>query len=620
MEQEVYLGHYRVCLDDSGAAITLHSGAGAATYKAEDTTTGREVIVQVVPVAGLRLAVREKLEAEALAAKQINHPTIPALCDFGLAGDEFVYVTEYFDGTSAHAWVTEHGPLPIGAVLRIASQMVGALGAATFHGIFHHALNPGNVMLVPGQTPEGDWPLIKVVSFLGLAPSFAGTETSGAGLNNLANYASPEQLQDGAVDFRSEIYSLGCTLWFLFTGAAPLAGAVTVENASGVPGPVRHLIAQMLEIDPSERQLDPLALQEQIQDCLARVERRDAVANKFGIAPVAAAPAPAVIGTSSRRPISWKPLALAALLLAAATLAALVLPRSFRSSRLFTRGAAPIGVPIGIPTAPSAPSTDEPAIASTSAAPSSPTNEPDKTSTTQVTSRGRDVERMNDVVRQIDRFLVSTASADDDPAHPSEDSRKIAENTAPVESPAVENALQESAANIVDNVPLAARAPEPPPPSEGPEESSAPPASSVPETTALAEATTNAGEPSSTETMSSAPTPPPRIVSQESAAPLIASGPSSKSARLARTTKRSSRARRYASATDARPSFPAHSVRAQYLGTTQNGDLVFGLPSSERVFASPVSSRVESPRRRARRVIKDPISELPVLPALPPDE
>ena len=169
----------------------------------------------------LKPAVREQLEAEATAAKKLNHVNIPALYDFGVEDDHLVYVTEDFEGTLAEEWVNAHGPMPVGPVLRIAAQVVSALGAAAFHRIIHHAINPSNLVLVPGQTAEGEWPLIKVLHFVGVAPKFSGTDVAVAAFDKSLHYASPEQLQTGTVDFRSELYSLGCTMWFLLTGAPP---------------------------------------------------------------------------------------------------------------------------------------------------------------------------------------------------------------------------------------------------------------------------------------------------------------------------------------------------------------------------------------------------------------
>jgi serine/threonine protein kinase len=84
--------------------------------------------------------------------------------------------------------------MAVGAALRIAQQVVGALGAATFHGILHHAINPRNIMIVPGQTTDGEWPLIKVLNFVGIAPEVSAAD---AGALGAAYFASPEQLATG---------------------------------------------------------------------------------------------------------------------------------------------------------------------------------------------------------------------------------------------------------------------------------------------------------------------------------------------------------------------------------------------------------------------------------------
>ncbi|PYJ90588.1 MAG: hypothetical protein DME70_00285, partial [Verrucomicrobia bacterium] len=232
MEHKIFLGKYRVAPDKIAqvAAEPASVSVGAATeqvttartYRGDEIDSGRDVNIEVLPAGTFKPAVRTKLEKEAIAAKEIDHINIPALYDFGIEDDQLIYVTEYFEGASAEEWVNEHGPMPTGAVLRIALQVMGAMGAAAFHKISHHAINPANLILVPGQTPEGDWPLVKVLHFIGVAPTFTGGDMSVAAFDKSTHYASPEQLQGQPVDFRSEIYSLGATMWFLLTGAPPL--------------------------------------------------------------------------------------------------------------------------------------------------------------------------------------------------------------------------------------------------------------------------------------------------------------------------------------------------------------------------------------------------------------
>ncbi len=585
MEEEAYLGRYRICREANGAPVVAASGFGATTYKAEDIKNGRAVLVQILPIIGLRPRVREKLETEALAAKQIVHLNVHALLDFGPAGNEFVYVTEYFDGASARAWLTAHGPMPIGDVLRIAAQAVGALGAANFHGIVHYALHPGNVIVASDQSPEGDWPLIKVANFLGLAPSLMTAEASGAGPHDPVNYASPEQLQDDTVDFRSEVYSLGCILWFLLTGVPPFAGAVTVESAPGVPDAVKEMIAQMLATDSSDRQFDPHTLQAQIEKCIMQLQHGDALARRVDVPPGLVAAIPDVIQNSARRSFAWKPLAFAAFILLAVALAALALPRDLRPTQLFARKSSPIGVPIGIPDPPPSSPSAEPAIASP----------PVRTSTGSPP------------------VLVSTASAEDDNAEPSVDSPKVAAIAAPADSPppAGHDSASQSAPTMADNLPATAPTTEPSPPSESPVESSPPVIAQTEESAASAEKAGNLEEPSSA-AKSPEPTSTPRVVAHEPTAPSAESG-REKSRHVAKEKKHPKKVARYPSSPEDSdwPPPPPHPMRAQYLGTT---------PDGEPVFAAPEVRRYERRWPRRRRVIRESIDGLPVLPALPPGE
>ncbi|HWM26542.1 MAG TPA: protein kinase [Chthoniobacterales bacterium] len=360
MDNNIFLGKYRISAEEIAAVGELADSPLA--YEGEEIDSGKKVVVEVIPAAPLQPAVREKLEAEAAAAKKLSHVNIPALYDFGVEDDRLVYVTEDFEGTLAEEWVNAHGPMPVGPVLRIAAQVVSALGAAAFHRISHHAINPSNLVLVPGQTAEGEWPLVKVLHFVGVAPKFSGgPDLSVAAFDKALHYASPEQLQHGAVDFRSEIYSLGCTMWFLLTGAPPLTTphgpmaepltqtglaqtGLALDKIGGLPKKIRRLLAQMLSVNPEARPRDPLAFFRQLQDCLAQVERRETISRKFGVPVISNG---RDFNRPGRRRTAMKTLALAAVFLAIAALAALVLPNYLRHRRV-VQGEEPIGVPVGV--------------------------------------------------------------------------------------------------------------------------------------------------------------------------------------------------------------------------------------------------------------------------------
>src|SRR4051812_6458228 len=355
MEKKIFLGKYRVAADEI-AQVTAEPATVAVSDAAEQVATariyrgveidsGREVNLEVIPSGGFKQSVREKLEAEADAARQINHINIPELYDFGIEAGQLIYVTEYFDGTSAENWVNQHGPMPTGAVLRIGLQVMSAMGAAAFHKISHHAINPANLLLVPGQTPKGDWPLVKVLHFIGVSPTFSDGDMSVAAFDKSTHYASPEQLQGKPVDFRSEIYSLGATMWFLLTGAPPLmapkgplamqptTSGLAVDKLKGMPKRVRRLVAQMLSVDPANRPQDPLGFYRQIQDCIAQVDRRESMAKRLGV-PFLSGAKVAALPSRSRRPFPTKIVALAAIIVVLATIGSVAVANYLRHQRV----------------------------------------------------------------------------------------------------------------------------------------------------------------------------------------------------------------------------------------------------------------------------------------------
>jgi len=347
MDSKIFLRKYRVAAEEITAVGA--PGSSPRAYEGEEIDSGKTVVVEVVPAGSLKTPAREKLEAEAMAAKKLTHANIPALHDFGIEDDLLVYVTENCEGTLAEEWVNANGPMPVGPVLRIASQVVSALGAAAFHRLAHHAINPSNLVLVPGQTAEGEWPLVKILHFVGIVPTFSESDATAVAPDKALPYASPEQLRDGAVDFRSEIYSLGGTMWFLLTGTPPPMAAqmttawLAVDKMNAMPKKVGRLLPKMLSVDPAERPGDPLAFYRQLQDCLTDVARREATPRPT-VVPAARTIA---IEAPAKRRSPLKVFVRTALCLALSALAALILHEYLRHLRV-VQAEEPIGVPIGI--------------------------------------------------------------------------------------------------------------------------------------------------------------------------------------------------------------------------------------------------------------------------------
>jgi hypothetical protein len=179
-----------------------------------------------------------------------------------------------------------------------------------------------------------------------------------AAFDRSSHYASPEQLQGGTVDFRSEIYSLGATMWFLLTAAPPLVApkgplamqptttGLAVDKLKGMPKKVRRLLGQMLSVDPVARPQDPLAVYRQIQECVAQVERRESMAKRLGV-PFLSGAKVAALPSRSRRPFPKKMVALAAVIIALATLGSIAVASYLRHQRI-RQAEEPIGVPIGV--------------------------------------------------------------------------------------------------------------------------------------------------------------------------------------------------------------------------------------------------------------------------------
>jgi TolB-like protein/Flp pilus assembly protein TadD len=270
-----------------------HGGMGV-TYLAVDKVLRRRVALKVIEVpeaARGSQAVRERFLREARAAAALRHPNVAAVFQFGASPDasHCYYAMELVEGETLETRVRRDGPLDAKAALEIAIQITRALMAAAAHDLIHRDLKPGNIMLTSGNAATEFE--VKVIDF-GLAKAIAdaGGETDlthGEFVGTL-NFASPEQLESGPVDSRSDIYSLGATLWFALTGLAPHSGS-TIEEirdrqtwddlpvahlvARKVPEPVVKLLRSTLAVDPSKRPASARELMEALESCRAKLAR-----------------------------------------------------------------------------------------------------------------------------------------------------------------------------------------------------------------------------------------------------------------------------------------------------------------------------------------------------------
>jgi len=228
---------------------------------------------------------RQRFVREARAAAQLRHPNVASVFHLGMSGDAYFYAMEFVDGETVELLIKRGGPVDPALALRITLQVTRALGAAAKHHLVHRDIKPANLMLVK----EDDDYLVNVIDF-GLAKSNkreAGDDLatlSMGGFVGTAHFASPEQLEEKEIDVRSDIYSLGVTLWYMLAGRAPFGGSIAqvmsqhlhkpppLDQLEKLPATLRTLVSHMIEKDPVKRPQTPADLRSELEKCLASLQ------------------------------------------------------------------------------------------------------------------------------------------------------------------------------------------------------------------------------------------------------------------------------------------------------------------------------------------------------------
>ncbi|MDQ6655947.1 MAG: protein kinase, partial [Verrucomicrobiota bacterium] len=296
--------HYEIETRADGSLHKLGRGAMGITYKALDVNLHLPVALKVINARfSAQPDARARFLREARAAARLRHPNVASVFHYGTlergaeegGGEECFYAMEFVEGETLEARVRRDGPLPTPLALQITLQITQALAAAEKRGLIHRDLKPSNIMLAAEAASEGaGW--VKVIDF-GLAKAIASDEreptgdtfATRGGFVGTPQFASPEQIDNGELDVRSDIYSLGVTLWFALTGDLPFAGGslaetrdrqlhrpLPVENLkeAGVPAPVIALLSSMLAPDPAQRPASSNELRESIARCLETLQPR----------------------------------------------------------------------------------------------------------------------------------------------------------------------------------------------------------------------------------------------------------------------------------------------------------------------------------------------------------
>jgi serine/threonine protein kinase/Tfp pilus assembly protein PilF len=308
-ESHEHFGIYEIDRRKDGGLYELGHGAMGATYRATDTTLQRKVALKIVRLAGTGPShdARERFLREARAAATLRHQNIATVFQFGIREEtgQLFYAMELIEGETLEERVRRAGPLDVSTTIGIAQQVTVALIAAEKRGVIHRDLKPENLMLVdaddevsekgarpvatglwpvPGMRAMNRWnwtahravattskPIVKIIDF-GLAKALHApvdpTHLTHHGFVGTPAFASPEQFENSALDVRSDIYSLGATLWFALTGRTPFTGRSVKEirraqksnalpleqlKAAHVPSRLRSLLKSMLAVEPAAR-------------------------------------------------------------------------------------------------------------------------------------------------------------------------------------------------------------------------------------------------------------------------------------------------------------------------------------------------------------------------------
>ena len=212
------LGPYRV-------GELLGDGGMADVYKAEDVSLGRTVALKVIKdqfASNADFVVRFLNEARAMA--KVTHPNVVSVYYAGSDSGKHFFAMEYLAGPDLEVLVEDNGPLPEKDALNYAVQAACGLAAAASQRLVHCDVKPSNLMLYEGG-------LIKVTDF-GIAQAVSDMATAqDPDVLGTPWFMSPEQVLGNPMDFRSDIYSLGTTLFCLIAGVPPYDGDDMVEVA-----------------------------------------------------------------------------------------------------------------------------------------------------------------------------------------------------------------------------------------------------------------------------------------------------------------------------------------------------------------------------------------------------
>jgi serine/threonine protein kinase len=250
----------------------LGSGAMADVYLADQQSLGRQVAVKVLRPETLRHPhAVDRFAQEARAAASLVHGNIVQIHEVACVDGVHFLAEEYVAGPSLKAWLWQRGPLDAVQGLAVLAQVGSALAKSAQQGIVHRDIKPENLLVTPaGEVKVADFGLARVLASSGSLDLTQEGTALGTPL-----YMSPEQAEGRPVDTRSDLYSLGATVYHLLAGRPPFSGptplAVAMAHVRDAPVPIGEvrpelpsglglIIDRLLAKQPADRHRDPTEL------------------------------------------------------------------------------------------------------------------------------------------------------------------------------------------------------------------------------------------------------------------------------------------------------------------------------------------------------------------------
>src|SRR5580693_10611637 len=266
--------HYELVKGEDGKPVELGRGAMGVTYKAVHVDLHCPVTLKVISERYLGdESARHRFLREARAAASVRHPNVASVFHLGRSGQNYFYAMEFVEGETLENLIKRSGRLEVKLALEIATQVAAGLTAVHEQNLVHRDIKPTNIMV---RLKEEQGVTAKIID-LGLAKTLdesaseAGISSPGAFVGT-PEFASPEQFAGLGVDIRSDLYSLGVTLWEMLIGRAPFRGSsvevmyqhqrapLPIEQLNGIPQPFVVLLEVLLAKDPARRFQTPAEL------------------------------------------------------------------------------------------------------------------------------------------------------------------------------------------------------------------------------------------------------------------------------------------------------------------------------------------------------------------------